>query len=210
MSSAITRILLEHFLRKKRPSGHSGQYIRAIIVRILVTSCLTKHENFAYSLSKIRTRIDGILDSVRRFSHELRPGDLDAVRLIPTLERLTEESKREGKTVATLEVIGTDQRLPAEVELTLFRIAQEALRNVRNHSGATEVKVKIEFTHNKVKLDVIDNGIGFDFPKALGDFAPKGKLGLVGMNERARLLNGSLSVKSQHGKGTTITVELPL
>ncbi len=116
-------------------------------------------------LGKIRARIDNILDSVRRFSHELRPGDLDAVGLILTLERLTEELNREEKTVATLEVIGPEQRLSTEVELALFRIAQEALRNVRKHSEATEAKVRIEFTHNKVKLDVIDNGTGFDFPK---------------------------------------------
>ncbi len=167
---------------------------------LLIGMTFDKHENFAYSLGKIRSRIDGILDSVRSFSHELRPGDLDAVRLIPTLERLTEELNREGKTVVHLEVIASEQRLSAEVVLALFRIAQEALRNVRNHSEATEVKVKIEFTHNKIKLDVIDNGIGFDFPQVLGNFARKGKLGLVGMNERARLLNGSLSVKSQHGK----------
>ncbi len=87
-------------------------------------------------LGKIRTRIDGILDSVIRFSHELRPGDIDAVGLIPTLERLTGELNREGKTVTHLEVIGPEQRLSAEIELALFRIAQEALRNVRKHSEA--------------------------------------------------------------------------
>ncbi|MFC1940261.1 PAS domain S-box protein [Chloroflexota bacterium] len=161
-------------------------------------------------LSKTRARINGILDSVRRFSHELRPGDLDEVGLILTLERLTEELTVEGNTAAHLEVTGSDRRLPAEVELALFRIAQEALRNIRKHSEATQVKVEVQFTDSKVKLNVVDNGIGFDFSKAVGDYSGKGKLGLVGMNERAKLLNGNLSVKSQHGKGTTITAELPL
>ncbi|MBI2858548.1 MAG: PAS domain S-box protein [Chloroflexi bacterium] len=161
-------------------------------------------------LGKIRSGLDSILGSVRCFSHRLRPGDLDVVGLVPTLKRLVEELNREMKTVASLEVLGHDKRLPAEVELALFRIAQEALRNIRKHSDATEVHVTVRFSLAKVKLDITDNGIGFDSPRLLGDFAAKGKLGLIGMNERARLLNGSFRVNSKYGRGTAVTVEIPL
>ena len=88
----------------------------------------------------------------------------------------------------------------------LFRIAQEGLRNVKKHSQATEAVVRVEFTQKKTKLSVADNGSGFELPEVLGDFAGKGKLGLIGMHERVRLLDGSFSVKSQVGKGTTVAV----
>ncbi|GAH99220.1 unnamed protein product, partial [marine sediment metagenome] len=90
----------------------------------------------------------------------------------------------------------------------LFRIAQEALRNVKKHSGATKAVIRLKFTRSRVKLVVSDNGIGFELPEMLGDFAIKGKLGLIGMQERARLLNGKFSVKSHIGRGTTVVVEV--
>ncbi len=138
----------------------------------------------------------------------MRPGGLDQVGLIPALELLTDELNKEGKVNAHIEVIGPEQRLSPEAELVLFRIAQEALRNVRRHSQATEAVVRVEFALKKVKLDVTDNGSGFELPEVLGDFAGRGKLGLIGMHERARLLGGSFSVKSQPGRGTTVAVEM--
>jgi len=162
-----------------------------------------------WRLTDLRAKFGTIMDLVRRFSQELRPGDLDVVGLVPTLDRLTKELDKEGKTTTRLKVVGADRRLPAETELALFRITQEALRNVRKHSEATRVLVEIVFAHNKVKLAVIDNGVGCDLPQTLGELASRGKLGLIGMSERASLLNGSFSIKSHCGQGTTITAELP-
>jgi PAS domain S-box-containing protein len=159
-------------------------------------------------LEQLRAKIDSIMEGVRRFSHELRPQVLDQLGLMPALELLIEELNEEGKTNARLEVIDFEQRLSPEVELVLFRIAQEALHNVRRHAQATETVVRMEFTPEQVKLNVTDNGRGFELPKALSDFAGRGKLGLIGMQERTRLLDGSFSVKSQVGKGTTIAVEV--
>jgi signal transduction histidine kinase len=148
------------------------------------------------------------MEGVRRFSHELRPQVLDQLGLMPALELLIEELNEEGKTNARLEVIDFEQRLSPEVELALFRIAQEALHNVRRHAQATETVVRMEFTPEQVKLNVTDNGRGFELPKALSDFAGRGKLGLIGMQERTRLLDGSFSIESQLGEGTTIAVEV--
>ena len=148
------------------------------------------------------------MQGVRRFSHELRPDVLDQLGLLPALETLTEDMNKEGKVSARMEAVGTGKRPSPDVELVLFRIAQKALHNVRRHSRAKEVVVRVKFSHRKVKLNVIDNGRGFELPEVLGDFAGKGKLGLIGMYERARLLNGGFSVKSQAGKGTTVSVEV--
>ncbi|UCG54454.1 MAG: sensor histidine kinase, partial [Dehalococcoidia bacterium] len=96
-----------------------------------------------------------------------------------------------------------------ESKIALFRITQEALRNVWRHSGATGVEITVEFGEGKTRITISDNGKGFYLPDKLGDMAKNGKLGLVGMQERAQLVGGTLSIQSQPDKGTTITIESP-
>ncbi|MFC1925271.1 GAF domain-containing protein [Chloroflexota bacterium] len=160
-------------------------------------------------LEQVRTEITDILESLRRFSHKLRPEVLDQLGLIPAIELLTEELANKGEIKAWMEKIGTQQRLSTETEVTLFRIAQEAMRNIKKHSQATEVAVRIEFGTNTIKLQITDNGKGFELPEILSSFAIAGRLGLIGMYERTRLLNGDFTVSSQVDKGTTIAVEVP-
>jgi len=160
------------------------------------------------SLKGLRVEADSILDGLRRFSHELRPGVLDQVGLVPALEILTEELNRENRVKTSLEVAGSERRLTPETELALFRIAQEALRNVKKHSTATKTALRLKFTRSKIKLTVSDNGTGFELPGMLSDFATEGKLGLIGLQERTRLLNGKLLVRSGLGRGTTVVVEV--
>lgn len=100
-------------------------------------------------------------------------------------------------------------RFPEEVELVLFRITREALRNVWQHAQATRAEITVEFAESKTKITITDNGKGFKLPKTIGDLARDSKLGLAGMQERAWLIGGTLTVKSRPGKGTSITVELP-
>ena len=166
-------------------------------------------EKVVRRLEQLRLKIDSMLEEVRRFSHELRPGLLDQFGLIPSLESLTTDVNTEEKLSCRLEVIGSEQRLSSEAEALLFRITQEALRNIRKHAEATGAIVRVDFGRGKVKLSIKDNGIGFKVPEILSGFARRGKLGLMGMQERAYLLNGSLKVKSTAGKGTTITVDIP-
>ena len=160
-------------------------------------------------LKGLRAETNSILDGLRRFSHELRPGVIDQIGLVPALEILIEELHK-GNNVKTnsLEVIGSERRLTTNTELVLFRIAQEALRNVKRHSGATQSAIRLKFTRGKVRLTVSDNGKGFEPPEILSDFAVESKLGLIGMQERTRLLNGKLLVRSWVGRGTTVIVEV--
>jgi len=167
-------------------------------------------EKVVRRLEQLRLKIDSMLEEVRRFSHELRPGLLDQFGLIPSLESLTTDVNTEGKLSCRLEVTGSEQRISSEAEALLFRITQEALRNIRKHAEATKAIVRVNFSEGKVRLSITDNGIGFKVPEILSGFARRGKLGLMGMQERAYLLNGSLKVKSTVGKGTTITVEIPM
>jgi signal transduction histidine kinase len=135
---------------------------------------------------------------------------LDYFGLKPSLELLVDEVRNDCKIECSIEVAGSERRLPDEAELVLFRVAQEALRNVRKHSLATEAAVNVRFTDARVKMTVIDNGSGFAVPQVLSSLARNGKLGLMGMQERVRLLSGSLKIDSAIGKGTTVRVEIPV
>jgi signal transduction histidine kinase len=104
---------------------------------------------------------------------------------------------------------GISRRFSPEVELVLFRVAQEALRNAVRHSKATRAEVMVEFDERKIRITVKDNGTGFDLPETTGDLVKQGRLGLAGMQERIQLAGGSLRIKSRLGKGTTVVVEAP-
>jgi signal transduction histidine kinase len=107
-------------------------------------------------------------------------------------------------------VVGVERDPSPETKLVLFRIAQEALTNIKKHSEASKASVKLEYDVDRITMAIADNGKGFELPKRLGDLASTGMLGLAGMDERARLLGGMLWVQSKLGEGTTVTVELPL
>lgn len=166
-------------------------------------------EHSIQRLRDFQSTIENVVEGVRRFSHNLRPGLLDESGLIVALRVLAEELQLPGESRCTLKTVGIERRLLPETEVMLFRIAQEALSNVRKHSQATEATIRVRFTKKKVKLCVSDNGVGFDSPEVLGNLVRTGKLGLVGMMERARLLNGSFWVSSRNDKGTKVEVEIP-
>ncbi|TLM98837.1 hypothetical protein FDZ71_16595 [bacterium] len=107
-------------------------------------------------------------------------------------------------------MVGSERRFSAEVELTLFRIIQEALRNVSKHSSASQAQITVIFNKQATRVTIEDNGKGFTLPRNVSDLTRLGKLGLAGMQERARLLGGSLKVESDSGKGTKVIVEVPV
>jgi PAS domain S-box-containing protein len=151
-----------------------------------------------------------ILDGLRRYAQELRPAILDHMGLVAALGWMAENLERDRRTKVIVEVRGTECELSPEAKLVLFRIAQEALNNVKRHSDATKAVVKLEYEPQKIIMTITDNGKGFEPPERLSDLASIGKLGLTGMEERARLLGGTLRVQSMPGEGTAVTVELPL
>jgi len=160
-------------------------------------------------LEELWQKTNNIMQGVRRLSQDLRPAALDRLGLLSALEWLASDVAEYSGIGIEVNVVNTERRLPEEVELVLFRITQEALRNVWRHSQATKAEIAVEFDENKTKVTISDNGKGFNLPETIGDLARDGKLGLAGMQERARLLGGSLTVQSEPGRGSTITVELP-
>jgi len=155
-------------------------------------------------------QIKYILKELRRFSRDLRPSVLDDLGLIPALEWVTAGLSTEYGLDIRLKVSGDKHRLSKETELLLFRIVQEALRNVAKHADTSKAEVKVDFQKDKISITVSDKGVGFQFPTQMGSLLEKSKLGLMGMQERVRLLNGSLNIVSEPGKGTDVFVDVPI
>ncbi|MFC2008266.1 PAS domain S-box protein, partial [Chloroflexota bacterium] len=158
-------------------------------------------------LKELRDRTNDILQGVRSLSLALRPSMLEDLGLLSALHELTNDLVSQQGISVQFDVQGTARRLSLEIELTIFRIAQEALSNVGKHAQATECSLSVKFDQEKIELRIGDNGQGFDLPKAVENSARLGNLGLIGMRERAKLIDGTLTISSEPGKGTTVVLE---
>jgi two-component system sensor histidine kinase UhpB len=148
--------------------------------------------------------LNAAIESVRRFARNLRPSVLDDLGLLPALEWLADQAQTDTR----LEVSGPERRLSPAVELTVFRLAQEALTNVDKHAGARSAAIRVAFDAGGVRVAVTDDGQGFT-PDQAQARAQAGHLGLIGLRERVALAGGSLEVGSEPGRGTTLTFTLP-
>jgi signal transduction histidine kinase len=161
-------------------------------------------------LESLSELIGNTLGSTRRFIQDLRPPILDDLGLLATLEGLISNMREQDRLEVELEVTGRVRRLAQEEELVLFRIVQEALNNVWRHSAASRATMHLEFHPERVRVSIEDNGRGFNAPDRIGDLVSSGRLGLVGMYERARTLGGTLMIRSEAGQGTEIVVDVPV
>ncbi len=157
-------------------------------------------------IKKLRDEVSRTLDEVHTLAVQLRPVVLDDLGLKAAVERLVAEwGSRHRVSVDVFVYLGST-RLPGYLETALYRIIQEALANVSKHAHANSVSVLIERRKNDVITVVEDDGQGFNFEND-----PSGQhLGLLGMRERAELLNGTLKIESAPGKGTSIFVSIPI
>jgi len=160
-------------------------------------------------LKDLQAQLGHAVQGVHNFSQALRLSLLDDLGLIPALRSLAKDLQESQGVATDLKVLGGQRRFSPEVELLLFRIVQEALSNIRRHAQATEAQVMMEFAEDRVKVTISDNGLGFELPERVDDLPRSGKLGLAGMQERVRLLGGTLEVTSTLGKGTTLIIEAP-
>ncbi|UWZ86939.1 CheR family methyltransferase [Occallatibacter riparius] len=157
-------------------------------------------------LQALREQLSALNTDVRTMSHRLHPAILHDLGLPAALKALvTEFGAREGMP-ANYSSHDLPNTVPMEASIALYRIAQEALRNVAKHAGKTHVKVVLSAPDSKVELKIMDFGIGFDRD---ADPTTHG-LGMISMQERARLAGGTLDVQSGLGQGTTITVTIPV
>lgn len=148
------------------------------------------------------------LGETRRVVWALRPESLEGTTLGDAIRRVTARLARETGMTARTVVTGEAQPLALDLEITLLRVAQEALANVRRHARGRHVVVTLSYMNDLVLLDVCDDGVGFDPATRRAEGRDSG-LGLVGMRERVEALHGSLTIESSPGHGTTLVIELP-
>lgn len=148
-------------------------------------------------------------ESLRTFSRDLRPSVLDDLGLCAAVEWLTEDLHGRTGIRAECALRGEQRRLDPHLELVLFRIAQEALRNVEKHSRATHVKIELALSPGQATLSIRDDGVGFSAPSGVEELVSAGKLGLAGIKERAWLVGGRLDVESRPGAGSLVTAVVP-
>lgn len=157
-------------------------------------------------LREMKSDIVKVSEDVHNLSRQLHPSILDDLGLIRAIEsECTNFSRREG-----IEIVFRHEdfpmAIPKDISLPLYRIIQEGLRNISKHACAEHISVFLEGTDHDVLLSIQDDGIGFDW----AEVSKQPGLGLSSMRERARLMNGELSIQSQPEKGTVISIKVPL
>jgi signal transduction histidine kinase len=162
------------------------------------------------ALTTIRDVAEGTLEDVRKIIFDLRPTLLDDLGLIPAVRYYARTLlEAQGMEVRFHAAGFGQQRLPSAVETTVFRVAQEAITNVARHSRARVVTISVTLQVGVVRLQIGDDGIGFDAPALLASSGRR-RLGIAGMEERVTLLGGRLEIHSAPGAGTTVTMTVPV
>ncbi|MDP2340623.1 MAG: sensor histidine kinase [Deltaproteobacteria bacterium] len=175
-----------------------GASLSGVIIQAEYLMTLTRKDADLHGeVKELKTGAEEAIDEVRRAVSMWREDFL----LVPQLENMCTTYTTRHKLPIELTVDGEPFDCAEEQELTVFRILQECLTNIAKHAAPTRVIVKVRFARDKVSLDIIDDGKGFDVTKT-----PKNHYGLINMKERARKANGEVAIESQLGKGTTVVL----
>ncbi|MFT8363939.1 MAG: histidine kinase [Sporolactobacillus sp.] len=157
-------------------------------------------------LRKYRLMVQDALAEVRRIIYDLRPMSLDDLGLLPTLQKYFHRLAQDYPDLSIdFRIIGNEKRLSSKIESALFRMIQEAVQNVCSHAHAHHVTIRLEYRREHIIILVRDDGVGFD-----QDAVSENRYGLIGMKERADLLDGDLVLHSEQGKGTSLLITIPL
>jgi signal transduction histidine kinase len=180
----------------------TGQALTSILLGL---KAVETTDDVPSALADLRELVVGTLQDVRRLAVELRPKALDDFGLVPALERLVDTFRSSTGITVQFESRLGEERLPSEVETTLYRVVQEALTNIAKHAGAQSVSVLLVRRGSSAATVIEDDGQGFSPADETS-----GGIGLAGMRERLALLDGRLLVESDPATGTTIAAEVPV
>src|ERR1019366_102000 len=165
--------------------------------------------DFDRSITRTQQLVQESVDIVHRFARELRPAVLDDLGLIPALHSFMKHFTEECGVRTHLIAFAGVEQLDTDRRTVLFRIAQEALMNVARHAHASQARVKIQKLDDVIRMEIKDDGKGFEPEPALSGKKNK-RLGLLGMKERMEMVNGHFKIVSAPGQGTTVQVQFPL
>jgi len=191
---------------------HMGQYLSAIILRLKTLQPLaSEQESARLNLQSLQELAGQLVDEVHHLAWELRPAALDDLGLLTALQNYTEKWSERSRIAVDFHSSGLKrERLPHEIETTIYRIVQEALTNVLKHAEARRVSVIVERRREHVLVIVEDDGRGFDMESDAHSWGAGRGLGLLGMQERVALVGGTLNIESAPGGGTTVRIRVPV
>jgi two-component system sensor histidine kinase DegS len=195
--------------RKRLSRELHDDTMQSLVLAIAEIGAVTASDNLDGAHGRL-LRVQEILTlaivSVRRYCRDLRPSLLDDLGLVDAIEWLASDLESRVGISIIFDVLGERRWLVARDKLLVFRVVQEALHNVERHSGATQVHLELNFNQGTLAVSIADNGRGMS---TLGPPAETG-LGLRGMDERTKLLKGTLIMESQPGRGTKIILLVPI
>jgi signal transduction histidine kinase len=172
------------------------------------TTCPPETKN---KIGRLSQMLQGTIDAVRNLAHELRPAILDQLGLVRTLEGYCEEYSARNDIPVDFFTAGMNElELDYETRITLYRLVQESLNNIRKHATARWVKIRLVASYPNIILHIEDDGVGFDVSERLCAARDERCMGLHGMAERVALLSGTIKVESRPGHGTKIRIEVPI
>lgn len=187
--------------------SHTGQLLAAIHLEFGRMEGLTT-DRINERLGRVRGLLSQVEQQMRRLTHEIRPPMLDDLGLLSALEFLRDGL--EQRSTLSIQVNGPrDQRFPNAVEITVYRVVQEALTNVVKHASASEVSVTVNCNNGRLVCSVRDDGVGFDVAAQASGRGARG-LGLLAMKQRVAPLGGDCEIISTVGRGTEILLSIPL
>lgn len=208
------KIILAQEEERKRIAReiHDGpaQLLANLVLRTEIVERMLKKQEFKMvedEVVDLKGQVRASLEEMRKVIFNLRPMALDDLGLIPTLRKFIYDFEDKTKIRTLLETRGKERRLTSAMEAAIYRLVQEALTNVAKHSGSSYVVVELTFQAQIVKIAVQDNGCGFQ-PELL-EQKKNEHFGIVGMRERAELLEGRMEIESRLKEGTKIIIHIP-
>jgi signal transduction histidine kinase len=160
------------------------------------------------NIAQTQRLVERSVDIVHQFARELRPAVLDDLGLIPALHTFLKDFSARTGVHVDMTASSQVEQLQISHRTALFRVAQEALTNVARHAGASRVEVSLRHRGESVMLTIKDDGKSFNAERAFNSGSKR--LGLLGMRERVEMIDGTFSIESSPGLGTTIQVQIPL
>jgi len=161
-------------------------------------------------LANLKEAVTATFQKVRSFMFDLRPMMLDDLGLIPTLRKYVEGFQEKSNIPTNLTISGQDRRLASHYEVAIFRVIQELMTNAWDHAHCTSIDVSLDIDNNGVRASVEDNGSGFDVDQVMQAAEENKAVGLVTLRERVEMLGGQLHLDSSIGRGTKISLEIPV
>jgi len=211
----LTRLIIsaQEQERKKISRELHDEVVQTLIgINIELTSLkeggIDRGVDLKAKLAGIQRMVENSVNAVHGFARGLRPAMLDDLGLIPALHGLCKGLKARKKLNIQMTAYGGVEDLNGSGRTVLFRIAQESLSNIGRHANASQVRLSVARVGNVIRMEISDNGKSFPAEKMLLENNPK-RLGLIGMRERLEMVDGTLSIESSRGRGTTVCAEIP-